>query len=45
MRLSDDSVALIYKGSAVQDGKPHSANIASVYGRRNGGWQLSLTHH
>jgi hypothetical protein len=45
MRFSEDTVALIYRGSAEQEGKPYSANIASIYVKQNGGWQLSLTHH
>lgn len=45
MKLFDESAALIYHGSAEQDGKQYSANISSVYVKRNGGWQLLLTHH
>jgi hypothetical protein len=42
IELSADATALVYRGHAKRDGTPYSANVTSVYVRRNGEWQMIL---
>ncbi len=40
--LGDGAAGLVYRGQAKRDGTPYSANVTSVYVRRDGDWQMIL---
>jgi Domain of unknown function (DUF4440) len=43
LRLADDVVALVYKGTGIRNNAdPYTALISSVYRRKDGGWELAL---
>lgn len=43
VQITDDVAALVYKGTAKKDGKPYSANSATVYRREpDGKWKLVM---
>jgi hypothetical protein len=43
VQITDDVAALVYRGTAKKDGKPYSANAASVYRRgMDGRWMLVM---
>lgn len=47
IRLTEDCVAVAYRGSAIREGDDdrYEATISSVYVRRDGRWLLALTTH
>lgn len=40
--LTADAVALVYRASGSRDGATYSAEVSSVYVRRDGAWKLAL---
>ncbi len=42
LELPPHVAALVYRGLARRDGAPYSANVTTVYARRDGRWQMIL---